>query len=74
MVAVATSALNVAVTLTGLFPIIMVQVPVPEQPPPLHPPNVAALLGYGVRRTCVPVLNKFEHVPGQAIPEGLDVT
>jgi hypothetical protein len=47
-----------------------VQVPVPEQPPPLQPVNVAVADGTAVNVTSVPLLNDAVHVAPQLIPAG----
>src|SRR5678815_2937607 len=47
-----------------------VQVPVPEQPPPLQPVNVAVADGTAVKVTSVPLLNDAEHVAPQLMPAG----
>jgi hypothetical protein len=51
-----------------------VQVPVPEQPPPLQPVNVAVAEGTAVKVTSVPLLNDAEHVAPQLMPAGELVT
>ena len=53
---------------------VTVQVPVPEQPPPLQPVNVDPAAGVAVKVTAVPVANGAEHVAPHEIPEGLLVT
>src|SRR5213083_245721 len=50
------------------------QVPVPEQPPPLQPEKVEPAVGVAVKVTAVPLANGAEHVAPQAIPAGLLVT
>jgi hypothetical protein len=45
---------KLAVTLVVAF-MVTLQVPVPEQPPPLHPLNVDPPLGAAVRVTTVPL-------------------
>jgi hypothetical protein len=61
---------KVAVTVVRAFNVI-VQVPVPEQPPPLHPPKPGP---EAVSVTDVPLLNEAIQVAPQLIPAGLDVT
>jgi hypothetical protein len=51
-----------------------VQVPVPEQPPPLQPVNVAVEDGMAVKVTSVPLLNDAVQVAPQSIPAGELVT
>ena len=46
---------NVAVTDVAAF-IVTTQVPVPAQPPPLHPLNVAPVVGVAVKVTTVPLM------------------
>jgi hypothetical protein len=55
-------------------PIETVQVPVPEQPPPLQPVKMAVAEGMAVNVTSVPLLNDVEHVLPQLIPAGELVT
>src|SRR5437879_8420220 len=50
------------------------QVPVPEQPPPLQPVKVELASGVAVKVTAVPLANGAEHVAPQATPTGLLVT
>src|SRR5216117_2790271 len=64
---------NVAVTEVAAFTVTM-QVPVPEQPPPLQPVKVELASGVAVKVTAVPVANGAEHVAPQAITAGLLVT
>src|SRR5438093_1527365 len=54
--------------------IVTMQVPVPEQPPPLQPEKVEPAVGVAVKATAVPVANGAEHVAPQAIPAGLLAT
>src|SRR5437773_1471383 len=61
---------NVAVTEVAAFTVTM-QVPVPEQPPPLQPEKVEPAVGVAVKVTAVPVANGAEHVAPQAMPAGL---
>jgi hypothetical protein len=49
---------------------VTVHVPVPEQPPPLHPVNVDPVAGVAVRVTIAPSLNMATHVGAQPIPVG----
>jgi hypothetical protein len=51
--------------------IVTVQVPVPEQPPPLQPVNVEPAEGVAVSVTEVPLVNDAEHVVPHAMPAGL---
>jgi hypothetical protein len=67
------SKLKVAVTVV-LAVTVMTHVPVPEQPPPLHPAKTEPLAALGVRVTEVPLLKEAEHVLAQLIPAGLLVT
>src|SRR5881396_1313528 len=60
---------NVAVTEVAAFTVTM-QVPVPEQPPPLQPVKVELASGVAVRVTAVPTVNEAEQVAPQEIPEG----
>src|SRR5438132_13901779 len=53
---------------------VMVHVPVPVQPPPVHPSKVEPLAGVAVRVTCVPLSKEAEQVAPQLIPAGLEVT
>jgi len=48
-------ALKVAVTVVAAF-MVTVQLPVPEQPPPLQPEKVEPPAGLAVRVTAVPLL------------------
>src|SRR5882724_1575093 len=50
------------------------QVPVPEQPPPLQPVKVELASDVAVRVTAVPLANGAEHVAPQVTPAGLLVT
>src|SRR5437879_556127 len=54
--------------------IVTMQVPVPEQPPPLQPEKVELASGVAVKVTAVPLANGVEHVAPQAMPAGLLVT
>ena len=54
--------------------IVTVQVPVPEQPPPLQPVNVEPAAGVAVSVTAVPLANAAAHVAPQAMPAGALVT
>jgi len=65
--------LNVAVTVVFAFSCV-VQGPVPEQPPPLHPPKTDPEAGVAVNVTVVPVEKDLEQVVPQLIPVGLLVT
>ena len=53
---------------------VTVQVPVPEQPPPLQPVKVEPAAGAAVKVTAVPLANVAEHVAPQEMPAGLLVT
>src|SRR5436309_2459064 len=64
---------NVAVTEVAAFSVTM-QVPVPEQPPPLQPEKVELAVGVAVKVTAVPLVNGAEHVAPQAMPAGLLAT
>src|SRR5437773_5218896 len=64
---------NVAVTEVAAF-IVTMQVPVPEQPPPLQPVKVELASGVAVKVTAVPLANGAEHVAPQAMPAGLRAT
>src|SRR5213592_4212631 len=64
---------NVAVTEVAAFTVTM-QVPVPEQRPPLRPVKVELASGVAVKVTAVPLANGAEHVAPQAIPAGLLAT
>src|SRR2546425_3596454 len=60
---------NVGVTEVAAFSVTM-QVPVPEQPPPLQPEKVELASGVAVRVTAVPLANGAEHVAPQEMPAG----
>jgi hypothetical protein len=64
---------KLAVTVVAAFSVTL-QVPVPEQPPPLQPEKVEPAAGAAVRVTTVPLLNAAEHVAPHVIPAGLLVT
>jgi len=64
---------NVAVTDVAAF-IVTTQVPVPAQPPPLHPLNVEPVVGVAVKVTTVPLVKACEQVAPQEIPAGELVT
>ena len=53
---------------------VTVQVPVPEQPPPLQPVKVEPAAGAAVKVTAVPLANAAEHAAPQAMPAGALVT
>jgi hypothetical protein len=53
---------------------VVTHVPVPEQPPPLHPAKSESAAGDAVRVTAVPFVKDAEHVPPQLIPLGELVT
>ena len=65
--------MNVAVTDRSAL-IVTVQVPVPEQPPPLQPVNAEPAAGVAVSVTTVPSLNDAAQVAPQLIPAGELVT
>lgn len=65
---------NVAVTMVATPTVWTMQVPVPEQPPPLQPLNVEPVAGMAVKVTALPLANAAEHVAPQEIPAGLLVT
>ena len=54
--------------------IVTMQVPVPEQPPPLQPEKVEPAVGVAVKVTAVPLANGPEHVAPQVMPAGLLAT
>src|SRR6266403_5304106 len=59
------------VAVTDCAPLIVtVQVPVPEQPPPLQPVKVDPAAGVAVSVTMVPLANEPEHVVPHEIPAG----
>jgi hypothetical protein len=64
---------NVAVTDVAA-PTVTVHVPVPVQPPPLHPANVEPVAAAAVKVTAAPLVNDAEHVAPQLMPAGLLVT
>jgi len=66
-------AVKVAVTDWSAF-IVTWHVPVPEQPPPLHPAKTEPAAGVAVNVTTVPSLNGDEQVAPQSIPTGELVT
>src|SRR6266852_477057 len=53
---------------------VRVQVPVPEQPPPLQPEKVEAGSGWAIRVTVTPRANFLEQLGMQVIHPGLMVT
>ena len=53
---------------------VTVQVPVPEQPPPLQPVNVDPAAGAAVKVTAVPLANAAAQEAPQEMPAGLLVT
>lgn len=59
--------LKVAVTDMAVF-MVTAQVPVPEQPPPLQPPNVDGDVGVAVSVTGVPYEKAYEQVEPQLMP------
>ena len=48
--------------------------PVPEQPPPLHPANVAPRFGVAVSVTTVPLAYALEQMEPQVMPDGVLTT
>jgi hypothetical protein len=64
------TVLKVAVTDCAAL-IVTVQLPVPVQPPPLHPAKVQPAAGVSVRVTLAPLAKFATQVPGQPIPGGL---
>jgi len=64
---------KVAVTVMSAF-VVTVQVPVPEQPPPLQPMKTEPASRATPRVTEVPLSKDAEQVPPQSIPAGLLVT
>src|SRR5438046_3403099 len=64
---------NVAVTVVAALTV-TVQVPVPEQPPPLQPLKMEPAAGAAVSVTEVPVANAAEQVAPQETPAGALVT
>ena len=63
-----------AVTVVADAMIVVVQVPVPEHPPPDQPVNVEPPAGVAVRVTDVPLLYGSEQSAPQFMPAGLLVT
>ena len=53
---------------------VTMQVPVPEQPPPLQPVKVEPAAGVAVRVTVVPLAKLAEQVAPQVMPAGALVT
>jgi hypothetical protein len=72
-VSVKVCSANVAVTVVAALSV-TVQVPVPEQPPPLQPEKVEPATGVAVKVTAVPLANAVEHVAPHEMPTGLLVT
>src|SRR5436189_5060873 len=64
---------KVAVTEVAAFSV-TIQVPVPEQPPPLQPVKVEAAAGVAVRMTAVPPAYEAVQVAPQAMPDGALLT
>ena len=60
-------------TVVAAFTVTM-QVPVPEQPPPLQPVKVEPAAGVAVKVTAVPTVNEAEQAAPQEIPEGALLT
>ncbi len=54
--------------------IVTSQVPVPAQPPPLQPENVAPGAADALKDTAVPVAKLAEHVAPQSMPAGVLMT
>src|SRR4029453_5565357 len=69
-VSVKASRAKVAVTVVAALSV-TVQVPVPEQPPPLQPVKLEPAVGVAVKVTAVPLAYAAEHVAPQEIPAGL---
>jgi hypothetical protein len=65
--------LNVAVTDLAAL-ISTTQVPVPEQPLPVHPLKTELEFGVAVNVTLVPALKFAEQVGPQSIPAGAELT
>src|SRR5207249_9066834 len=65
--------MKVAVTVVAAFSV-TAQVPVPVQPPPLHPVNVDPAPGVAVRVTTLPFANDAEHAAPHEMPAGLLAT
>src|SRR5438093_10757381 len=65
--------MKVAVTVVAAFSV-TAQVPVPEEPPTLHPVNVEPAAAAAVRVTTVPFENEVEHAAAQEMPVGARVT
>jgi hypothetical protein len=66
--------LKVAVTVVAAFNV-TTQVPVPVQPPPLHPANVEPSAGLAINVTCAPLAKFAEHFAEHALmPAGLLLT
>src|SRR5438094_9989412 len=65
--------LKVAARVVAAFSV-TAQVPVPEQPPPLHPVNVEPAAGVAVSVTAVPFANDAEHAAPHEMPAGALVT
>ena len=64
---------NVAVTVVAALSV-TVQVPVPEQPPPLQPEKVEPAAGVAVKVMAVPLANDAAHVVPHEMPAGLLLT
>jgi hypothetical protein len=64
---------NVAVIVTAMFPEVT-QAAVPEQPPPLQPPNTAPDAGVAVSVTRVPAAKLSKQSTPQLMPLGLLTT
>jgi len=64
---------NVAVTVVAALSV-TVQVPVPEQPPPLQPEKVDPAAGVAVKVIAAPLANDAAHVVPHEIPVGLLLT
>ena len=64
---------KVAVTVVAALRVTL-QVPVPEQLPPLQPEKVEPAAGVAVRVTTVPLVNEATHVEPQEMPAGALVT
>jgi hypothetical protein len=73
VVVVAVFRLNVAVTDCAIL-IVITQLPVPAQPPPLHPVKTEPAAALADRVTPVPLAKFVLQVPGQVMPAGMLVT
>ena len=67
------ATLKAAPTVTGVLPV-TVQLPVPAQPPPVHPPNVEPFPGVAESVTTVLLVYVSTQSTPQLIPAGLLLT